>query len=292
MSPINDSPSGSDKGQICSIIAKVIFTNHPKYGHACQENQKKFRDAVNNRINNLRTKYKKLKARFSDTGASVMPLDGMATNNLLGVSFYTELNGIWHLNPSMAAKTHLSKPGVDHAGAFRSLVQLRGGAGPPPSFGTSPSPSTTSSTNAHDAPPPTIYPPSAGAYGTPPPTLGPPSAGAYDMPLLTLGPPSAGAYDMPLLTLGPPSAGAHYMPPPTVQRSISPYGNPLIDPQLLQAQTPAPTPPFTSPQMHLPGLRNSPDVTMQNDFTPESRSDPLNAPLGNVLDFIDNDNDK
>ncbi|KAG2065098.1 hypothetical protein BDR04DRAFT_1161868 [Suillus decipiens] len=51
MSPINDSPLGSDKGHICSIIAKVIFTNHPKYGHAYQENQKKFRDAINNRIN-------------------------------------------------------------------------------------------------------------------------------------------------------------------------------------------------------------------------------------------------
>lgn len=51
MSPVNDSPSGSDKGQICSVIAKLIFTNHPKYGHAYHDNQKKFRDAINNRIN-------------------------------------------------------------------------------------------------------------------------------------------------------------------------------------------------------------------------------------------------
>ncbi|KAG2358587.1 hypothetical protein BDR07DRAFT_1489255 [Suillus spraguei] len=184
MSPINDSPSGLDKGQICSIITKVVFTDHPKYGHAYQENQKKFRDAINNRINNLRTKYKKLKARFSDTGAGVMLLDGTVTNNLLDAvllefPWYMELNGIWHSNPSMTAKTHLSKPGVDypheihlyysyidHVGAFHSLVQLRGGAGPPTSFGTSPSPSTTSSTNAHDAPPPTIDLLSTGTFDT------------------------------------------------------------------------------------------------------------------------------
>ncbi|KAG2055051.1 hypothetical protein BDR06DRAFT_1007258 [Suillus hirtellus] len=51
MSPVNDSPLGSDKGQICSVIAKLIFTNHPKYGHAYHDNQKKFRNATNNRIN-------------------------------------------------------------------------------------------------------------------------------------------------------------------------------------------------------------------------------------------------
>ncbi|KAG2092153.1 uncharacterized protein F5147DRAFT_657768 [Suillus discolor] len=121
MSPVNDSPSGSDKGQICSVIAKLIFTNHPKYGHAYHDNQKKFCDTINNCIN--KTKYKKMKARFGDTGAGVMPLDGTAAKNLLDsvlleFPWYTDLDGIWHSNPSLAAKTYSSKPGVDHAGAY------------------------------------------------------------------------------------------------------------------------------------------------------------------------------
>ncbi|KAG2065097.1 hypothetical protein BDR04DRAFT_1161867 [Suillus decipiens] len=122
---------------------------------------------------------------------------------------------IRYSNPLMATKTHSSKPGVDHAGAFFSLVQLHGGAGSPTSFGTSPSPSTTS-TNAHDIPPSTIGPPFTGTYDIPPPTIGLPSAGAYSMPPPTIGPPSTGAYDTPPPTTGPPSAGTYGMPPPTL----------------------------------------------------------------------------
>ncbi|KAG1804094.1 hypothetical protein EV424DRAFT_1544790 [Suillus variegatus] len=246
MSPVNDSPSGSDKGQICSVIAKLIFTNHPKYGHAYHDNQKKFCDAINNRINNLRTKYKKMKARFSDTGAGVMPLDGTAAKNLLDsvlseFPWYTDLDGIWHSNPSLAAKTYSSKPGVDHAGSFYSLVQPRGGAGFSTSFDASPSPTHFSAT---------------------------PSASAHD---------------------ASPHTQARTSDPQTQARTSDPlfYGDPPIDPQLLQPQTLAP--PFTPPQTHLPGLCNSPDVTILDDYAPDSGSGLLNAPLGNTLDYLDDD---
>jgi hypothetical protein len=46
----DDSPSGKDKNEIYSVIAKFIFESHPKYGAAYQVNQKKFRESVNNRI--------------------------------------------------------------------------------------------------------------------------------------------------------------------------------------------------------------------------------------------------
>ncbi|KAG1803544.1 uncharacterized protein HD556DRAFT_1437304 [Suillus plorans] len=275
MSPVNDSPSGSDKGQICSVIAKLIFTNHPKYGHAYHDNQKKFRDAINNRINSLRTKYKKMKARFGDTGASVMPLDGTAAKNLLDsvlseFPWYTDLDGIWHSNPSLAAKTYSSKPGVDHAGSFYSLVQPRGGAGPSTSFGASPSPthfSATPSASAHNVSPHTqarTSDPQTQAHTSDPQT----QARTSD-----------------------PQTQARTSDPQTQARTSDPlfYSDPPIDPQLLQPQTLAP--PFTPPQTHLPGLRNSPDVTILDDYAPDSGSGPLNAPLGNALDYLD-DNDE
>ncbi|KAG2066414.1 hypothetical protein BDR04DRAFT_1121194 [Suillus decipiens] len=121
MTPVDDWPLGSDKGQICTIIAKAIFIGHPKYGQAYQHNQRKFHNVVSNHITN-------------ETGAGVMPLDGMASKNLL------ELDA----NPLMAAKTHLSKPGVDYAGTLYSLIQLHG-AGP--------------LIGAYNMPPPTTHPP-------------------------------------------------------------------------------------------------------------------------------------
>ncbi|KAG2046829.1 hypothetical protein BDR06DRAFT_1014380 [Suillus hirtellus] len=257
MSPINDSPLGLDKGQICNVIAKLIFTNHPKYGHAYHDNQKKFRDATNNCINNLRTKYKKMKARFGDTGAGVMLLDGTAVKNLLDsvlseFLWYMDLNGIWHSNLSLATRTYSSKPGIDHAGSFYSLVQLHGGAGPSTSFGASPSPTHLSAT---------------------------PSASAHDV--------------SPQACTSDPQTQAHTSDPQTQAHTSDPlfYGDPPIDPQLLQPQTLAP--PFTPPQIHLPGLRNSPDVTILDNYCPDSGSGLLNAPLGNTLDYLnDNDNNE
>jgi hypothetical protein len=50
MAAADDGPSGSDKGQIYGVLAKLIFTDHVKYGPAYAVNAKKFRDAVCNRI--------------------------------------------------------------------------------------------------------------------------------------------------------------------------------------------------------------------------------------------------
>ncbi|KAG1728469.1 hypothetical protein EDD22DRAFT_1015896 [Suillus occidentalis] len=117
MSTVDDGASGLDKGQVYTTLAKLIFTDHPS----------------------PRGKYKKLKATFSSTGTGVMPDGGMQMKNLLDAAlielpWYTELDAIWHANPSMAAKTHSSKPGVNHAGTLFSLVKLHDGAGPPTQF--------------------------------------------------------------------------------------------------------------------------------------------------------------
>ncbi|KAG1728965.1 uncharacterized protein EDB91DRAFT_1349938 [Suillus paluster] len=149
MSTADDGPSGSDKGQIYGTLAKLIFTNHPKYGYAYSVNAKKFRDAVCNCIGILR-------------GAGVIPAEGMQMRNLLDAAlaelpWYTELDAIWHANLSMATKTYSSKPGVDHAGALYSLIQSRGGGGPPMQFDAPPDAQHVYP-GANTQPPPHAYP--------------------------------------------------------------------------------------------------------------------------------------
>ncbi|KAG1811662.1 hypothetical protein DFJ58DRAFT_850750, partial [Suillus subalutaceus] len=80
------------------------------------------------------------KAKFNAMGAGVMPLDGQSAQNLLELvhadfPWYSDLDSIWHNNPSMAAKTYSSQPGVDHTGALYSLVQPHGRTGPSLQFG-------------------------------------------------------------------------------------------------------------------------------------------------------------
>ncbi|KAG2051964.1 hypothetical protein BDR06DRAFT_1022317 [Suillus hirtellus] len=128
-------PSGKDKSQIYSVITQVIFECHAKYGLEYANSQKKFHDSVNNRITSLKNKYKPLKAKFSATGAGVVSLDDTSAKNLQEevcrkFPWYKELDAIWHSNPSFAAKTTSSKPGVDHAGDMYMLVCPRGRAGP------------------------------------------------------------------------------------------------------------------------------------------------------------------
>ncbi|KAG2335630.1 hypothetical protein BDR05DRAFT_1006612, partial [Suillus weaverae] len=120
MADADDNPTGKDKGAIYGAIAQLIFANHIKYGAAYRQNQKKFCNSVSNQISGLRTKYKKHKGRFTATGAGVVPLDGQSAQNLLELvradfPWFSDLDAIWHNNPSMAAKTYSSQPGVDHA---------------------------------------------------------------------------------------------------------------------------------------------------------------------------------
>ncbi|KAG1730361.1 hypothetical protein EDD22DRAFT_960737 [Suillus occidentalis] len=131
----SDRPSGKDKSQIYAVIAQVIFENHLKYGSEYANGQKKFHDSVNNRITSLKNKYKPLKAKFSATGAGVVPLDDASAKNLQEevcrkFPWYKELDAIWHSNPSFAAKTTSSKPGVDHTGDMYGLMRPYGRAGP------------------------------------------------------------------------------------------------------------------------------------------------------------------
>ncbi|KIK33479.1 hypothetical protein CY34DRAFT_64531, partial [Suillus luteus UH-Slu-Lm8-n1] len=124
----SDRPSGKDKSQIYAVITQVIFESHLKYGSEYVNGQKKFRDSVNNRITSLKNKYKPLKAKFSATGAGVVPLDDASAKNLQEevcreFPWYKELDAIWHSNPSFAAKTTSSKPGVDHTGDMYGLVR-------------------------------------------------------------------------------------------------------------------------------------------------------------------------
>ncbi|KAG1719422.1 uncharacterized protein EDB91DRAFT_1257684 [Suillus paluster] len=44
--------------------------------------------------------------------------------------WFKDLNPIWCTNPAFAAKTHSSKPGVDHAGELYALMHSTGGTGP------------------------------------------------------------------------------------------------------------------------------------------------------------------
>ncbi|KAG2112049.1 uncharacterized protein F5147DRAFT_651151 [Suillus discolor] len=144
MSPADDNPSGKDKGDIYGIITHLIFGQHIKYGPAYHQNPKKFHDSVSNHVSG--TKYKKHKSQFTATGAGVILFDGTSRKNLLervlaDLPWYSDLDSIWHSNPSIAAKTHSFKPGVDHAGTLYSLVQSRGGACPSMHFGaTAPPP--------------------------------------------------------------------------------------------------------------------------------------------------------
>ncbi|KAG1837081.1 hypothetical protein F4604DRAFT_1942574 [Suillus subluteus] len=165
MTAVDDHPSGLDKGQIYQNIAKLLFANH-----------------IGNRIGTYsQGQIQEIKVSFGSTGAGVMPAEGTQANNLLDavlleLPWYTDLDSIWHSNPSMAAVTHSSKPGVDHAGALYSLVQPCGGAGPPTHFGSThqwspcapPYPSHDTSLNIMLSAPAPV-PPSA-------PTPAPPSA--------------------------------------------------------------------------------------------------------------------
>ncbi|KAG1719561.1 uncharacterized protein EDB91DRAFT_1089266 [Suillus paluster] len=184
MSPIDDGPSGRDKGDIHGVIAHLIFANHIKYGPAYHHNLEEI---------SLRTRYKKNKSQFTATGTGIVPLDGASAQNLLekvhvDLPWYSDLDAIWHSNPSMAAKTHLSKPGLDHAGALYSLIRPHGGAGPSMHFGATvgAGSSMSFSTPAQSSLPPSpAYPPgtqpSPNAY-PPPSTHLPPTSPTFCSP--------------------------------------------------------------------------------------------------------------
>ncbi|KAG1811725.1 uncharacterized protein BJ212DRAFT_1301769 [Suillus subaureus] len=109
----DDQPLGKDKSDIYSVLARLIFANHLKYGNTYHQNPEKFCDSVANHI----MRYK-LKTSLTSTGTGVLPSDGYA--NLLAKinsewKWFSDLDAIWHSNPTFTVASHSSRPGVDHA---------------------------------------------------------------------------------------------------------------------------------------------------------------------------------
>lgn len=50
MPAIEDAPFGKDKNEIHNVIARLIFTTHPKYKSAYHQDLKKFHLSVTNHI--------------------------------------------------------------------------------------------------------------------------------------------------------------------------------------------------------------------------------------------------
>ncbi|KAG1807036.1 uncharacterized protein BJ212DRAFT_1303678 [Suillus subaureus] len=111
--PITDDEKalGKDKSDIYAVIAKLIFANHTKYGPAYHQNLKKFCNSVTNHIVGLKTKYMKLKARFT-AGAGVLPSSGHLLDSKRSETTKTEGSeigkGILTLKVSVETPKHLS----------------------------------------------------------------------------------------------------------------------------------------------------------------------------------------
>ncbi|KAG1770139.1 hypothetical protein EV702DRAFT_1202554 [Suillus placidus] len=313
----DDNPTGKDKGAIYGAIAQLTFANHIKYGAAYRQNQKKCCNSVSNQISGLRTKYKKHKGRFTATGAGVVLLDGQSAQNLLELvpaefPWFSDLDSIWHNNPSMVAKTYPSQPGVDHAGALYSLVQPHGRAGPSMHFGATaaPAPSILAAQSSHAYPPPNTYPP---------PSTYPPLTSFVNEPLnanipkrlppLTSSvnellntnvpqrlPPLTSSVNKLLNVNVPqrlprmPDLSPNAYPPPNAYPAPNKYPPPNAFPSPNTS-----TPPC--PPLHLPGLYTSPDVdvNIRNNFGAADDNDnlysegvgPFSAPLRNALEHLD-----
>ncbi|KAG1745046.1 uncharacterized protein EDB91DRAFT_1246556 [Suillus paluster] len=250
----SDRPSGKDKSQICSVIAQVIFQHHAKYGSEYANSHKKFRDSVNNHITSLKNKYKPLKAKFTATGAGVVPLDDASAKNLQEevcreFPWYNELDAIWHSNPSFAAKTTLSKPGIDHTDDMYSLVHPHGRAGP--------SAHTRGATRAQ-----------------PPPHIASPSCPFTDPQI----DPRLLAPTAPIPAAAPVHSAAATAPVPSATAPVP------------SATAPVPSAP-AFPAAPIPPNADS-DITMDHD--PDLDDDNLyssafHSPLGDALDHLDED---
>ncbi|KAG1858299.1 hypothetical protein C8R48DRAFT_775245 [Suillus tomentosus] len=147
-------PSGSDKTKIYVVIARCVFEKDGEYETLYSEGPAKFTQAMLNCLTYLRNKYKKLRGRFSETGAGVDPSQPNTSNNLLAMLFnfylmnlskihleqvvsefpwYEALNDLWKNNPVYAPKTFSSAPGADHTSDMIALTsKCKGKHVPPP----------------------------------------------------------------------------------------------------------------------------------------------------------------
>ncbi|KAG1819091.1 uncharacterized protein BJ212DRAFT_1479206 [Suillus subaureus] len=114
-------PLGKDKGEIHSIIVRVVFQDDPVYANWYATNPVEFHDSVANQIGFLQSKFRDICSEFESMGVGIVPIDSEMSENLhckiqKDFPWYNDLYGIWGSNPSFSAKTSSSKPGADHAG--------------------------------------------------------------------------------------------------------------------------------------------------------------------------------
>ncbi|KAG2346328.1 hypothetical protein BDR05DRAFT_945910 [Suillus weaverae] len=126
--PSINEPSPGSKSKIWANIAEAVFHHNTEYGTTYIEDRNKFVNAVNNCLTYLKTKYKKHRASFRQTGAGVNPLDASRAKNLreqvlIEFPWYDLLDGLWKDHPAFAPTTISSAPGVDHAGGLMALTQ-------------------------------------------------------------------------------------------------------------------------------------------------------------------------
>ncbi|KAG1887636.1 hypothetical protein F4604DRAFT_1674827 [Suillus subluteus] len=129
--PTINEPSPGSKSKIWGNIAETVFQNDVEYGTAYTEDRNKFLNAVTNRLTYLKTKYKKYRASFRQTGAGINPLDASGAKNLkeqvlMEFPWYDVLDGLWKDHPAFAPTTISSAPGVDHASGLMALTLGKG----------------------------------------------------------------------------------------------------------------------------------------------------------------------
>ncbi|KAG0691992.1 hypothetical protein DFH29DRAFT_883298 [Suillus ampliporus] len=129
-------PSGSDKSKISAVIAHCVFEKDNEYQYLYAEESGKFTQAVGNRLNYLKNKYKRCHGRFNQTGAGVDPLQPGAEKQVISeFPWYEALHELWKNNPAYVPKTFSSALGADRAGDMMALTSKSKGkckALPPP----------------------------------------------------------------------------------------------------------------------------------------------------------------
>ncbi|KAI6023512.1 hypothetical protein PISMIDRAFT_34519, partial [Pisolithus microcarpus 441] len=114
----DDKPSGKNKKEVSTVIAKHIFECDLVYASLYALD-----------LGNLKSKYREQRARFSSTGGGVMPGGSTAPNLLAEVlrifPYFSELDLIWHGIPSFDSELISSQPHANHAENFLALVKAR-----------------------------------------------------------------------------------------------------------------------------------------------------------------------
>ncbi|KAF9230848.1 hypothetical protein BU15DRAFT_83105 [Melanogaster broomeanus] len=94
------------------------------YGEAYKANPDKFQVCVGNRLGTLKTSYRKYRNCFKQLGEGINPGDPRYANLLEAVTtefpYFSDLDSLWHGNPSYDANLVSSAPNKNHAQDFLS----------------------------------------------------------------------------------------------------------------------------------------------------------------------------